>query len=698
MRKHTVLGVLLLCAAASLADDTTTTRLEKLEERVEAILSKAGIHFSGEFRSRLLFSRIGGDGALDHQPTDEPVEFTSVDFDIVARPNDAIGGRAILRLHQDWRNFFSDISNPIFTRWISIDGTVKRMFSYHVGDLRECYSPLTLYTPEVDIAYEPEIFARLRRAAMDEEFLGDNQRVLQGVNVNLDAEVAPILDELHVSLLASRLRQAETSIANGSQVVTDLDSALMDKYLLGGNIDMTILPQLTLGGTFLDIMDAPSTAVVADTVADTMAQQTAIWAIRGGIGTKPFVKTDRFSVGLHAELAMSHDDTTWSWRDTVRTATDTTIERRLESDRIDGAAFSAGLDGAVRFGGAQLRLEAGYLYTAPQFRNELAQTPSFIGQRIMNIENDSMYRGPTFLSYQPSVFVETHYSTFDALYRDVFKFTPSEAASNLWVKAPRRKISYTNTILTQNELAAIERSWLDPAVQLAMPFGPATPNRTGIRGSLSLGMLENALDVSASLLAVEQIEGDSLLHVFSTSFDSGMVLPSGDTATADTMLADSVALELPATAYTKFGGGLAFDLGHFIMPGRRPLRLSFGYTFSSAVNDGASGWEATSSRTDVHFLNAGLYFNFWKRLSLLGGYQQIDARLETGGGNVLVKVQRNWAAGLEYRVGEGGTLTGTFGRMDVALDDEDPATTGDNDPSARDFHQWQTDLYLTVPF
>ncbi|MBD3239974.1 MAG: hypothetical protein GF331_05265, partial [Chitinivibrionales bacterium] len=140
MHKLTALGVLLLCAATILADDTTTTRLERLEEKVESILSKAGIHFGGEFRSRLLLSRIGGPGALDHRPSDEPVEYTSVDFDIVARPNDAIGGRAILRLHQDWRNFFSDISNPIFTRWISIDGTVKRMFSYHVGDLRERYT------------------------------------------------------------------------------------------------------------------------------------------------------------------------------------------------------------------------------------------------------------------------------------------------------------------------------------------------------------------------------------------------------------------------------------------------------------------------------------------------------------------------------------------------------------------------------
>ena len=60
-----------------------------------------------------------------------------MDFDIRARPNTATQGRLIMRMHQDWRNFFSDIGNPINTRWISIDGKVKEMFSYNVGDFRQ---------------------------------------------------------------------------------------------------------------------------------------------------------------------------------------------------------------------------------------------------------------------------------------------------------------------------------------------------------------------------------------------------------------------------------------------------------------------------------------------------------------------------------------------------------------------------------
>ena len=50
------------------------------------------------------------------------------------------------------------------------------------------------------------------------------------------------------------------------------------------------------------------------------------------------------------------------------------------------------------------------------FRNDMAQSQSFVGQRIMNSDNDS-------LSSRMIPFY-TNYSTFDALYHDVFKFVP----------------------------------------------------------------------------------------------------------------------------------------------------------------------------------------------------------------------------------------------------------------------------------
>ena len=56
-------------------------------------------------------------------------------------------------------NQFSSLKNPIFSRWISLNGDYKHIFTYDVGDFRQKYSPLTLYSPDLDIRFEPEIFA-----------------------------------------------------------------------------------------------------------------------------------------------------------------------------------------------------------------------------------------------------------------------------------------------------------------------------------------------------------------------------------------------------------------------------------------------------------------------------------------------------------------------------------------------------------
>jgi len=154
-------------------------KLDKIQKSLENIMAKAGISIGGEFRGQYFSSEASGDSVKTLDRKLETNEYTSVDFDIKARPNEAISARVMFRMHQNWQNFFSDISNPIFSRWISIDGNPLDMFRFNIGDFKEKYSPLTLWAPEIDIMYEPGIFARQRQFAMDEMFLGDNYRVLQ---------------------------------------------------------------------------------------------------------------------------------------------------------------------------------------------------------------------------------------------------------------------------------------------------------------------------------------------------------------------------------------------------------------------------------------------------------------------------------------------------------------------------------------
>jgi hypothetical protein len=188
-----LLGVL---SAMSYGLDSTSVSAGGVAATLERIMAKAGISIDGEFRSQFLKTDITGKGADTTKRTDESAEFTSVDFDIKARPNTITQGRLIFRMYQDWRNFMSNFDNPIFTRWISIDGTLNGMFSYNAGDFRQKYTPLTLYAPDIDLLYEPDIFAKERAIAQNEVFIDNNQRMLQGVNANFAAEIAPVFNSL----------------------------------------------------------------------------------------------------------------------------------------------------------------------------------------------------------------------------------------------------------------------------------------------------------------------------------------------------------------------------------------------------------------------------------------------------------------------------------------------------------------------
>ena len=464
-------------------------KLDQIQKTLESIMAKAGISIGGEFRSQYLGAKISGDSLDQSKRTRETNEFTSVDFDIKARPNEYISGRIVFRMHQNWQNFFSDISNPIFSRWISIDGNPMDMFRFNIGDFKEKYSPLTLYSPDIDILYEPYIFARQREVAMDELFIGNNYRILQGINFGFDAEVEPLFNEFHLGLIGARLRSAETDIQNGSKV-TDIyeqvynEDTAMTKYMVGSNLDMTFLKGINLGGTYLFTFDhkgslafnKPSYIAHYDTVARFKQEKLHVISVRPGVDIGKFIGSESLGLGVKAEIAFSVDDSTMF--DSVGVDT----LGKAVNDFIDtvttGVALNAGLDFSFSasdiFG---LRANVSYMSNDDAFRNPLAQTPSFIGQSIMNNEVTRIRVDTT--GAKDTV---RNYSTFDALYNTVFKFTTKD--NILWSKSPYMKTSYYRGIMNKQELDAFVDGYCDPTVQLVLPLGPATPNRSGINGNI----------------------------------------------------------------------------------------------------------------------------------------------------------------------------------------------------------------------
>ncbi len=682
-----IVAVLSVCSFA--APDTTSSRLDDLEGRVENILSIAGIQFGGEFRSQFLFSGLDSEkkGVAPNFKKNENVEFTSVDFQINARPNDVVNGKVILRLHQDWRNFFSDVGNPIVTRWVGIGGNVKNMFLYDIGDFKQKYSPLTLYTPEIEIDFEPEIFAAKRQYAMDEKFLGNNQRILQGVNFTFAAQIEPLFKKFYAQAIGARLRLSNTG---ETYVVAPFESANMDRYAIGFNTDMEIIDDLKLGGTFLSSFDAPNTfsnnSATPQFVADTMAQRRFVTAFRGGIGTATFIESDIFDFSLNGEIATSADKDSNKVEFKENTAildndTVTTYDTTTSFSWVTGNALNLNLTGDVKLGSSnKLSVNAGVILNQDKFKNELAQSPSFIGNRIMNSEND----------------IPNHrynlYSTFDAMYNTVFKFAPGEG-NEQFDKKPMTKISYTNATLNKKELDHMQSSlvedyghlfMMDPALQLVMPYGKATPNRVGFD-----------LDFSASLMN-DGVKAKVSAASFSEEKPATIVTEDGAT------------MEASKSKFLEIGAGGSVDIASFT-DALNTLRLSGSYKFSERKNDSKEMlWAESGISTDINsaFANAGLYWNFYKRFSFLFGYQNIVTKfaqsyLEEGSAveSDLTITQNQWASGIEYKIERtGSVITGTIGQIVVSEDNSEENEEESEEAFKRDFAQWQTEVFLTVPF
>ena len=660
----------LVTAWAYSADSiTVSTKSEPVMKTLERILAKTGISFDGEFRSQFLSAGAGGAAVDNKKRSNETAEFTSVDFDIKARPNTLTQGRLIFRMQQDWRNFYSDISNPIFSRWLSIDGSLKGMFFYNAGDFRQKFTPLTLYAPDIDILYEPELFAQQRAIAKNEVFLGDNERLLQGVNLHFGAEVYPIFNALQANVLATRLRNVETSIGNGNKVTARIEAAPMEKFMAAGNLDLTFLKGVSLGGSFLDIFDNKESysGLRGDIEADTMAQNTKIGDFRGGIDLGSMMDAKNWSLCASLEMALSSDDSafydTTGWR--AAAPADTQATKRT----ISGNAFRAVLNAGYKMPDIfTIALDIGFINNTSNFRNELAQTPDFIGRRIMNTENDAMT--------SPISVTMPLYSTFDALYQQVFKFAPSEKNPSWWYKEPFSKNSYNPMVFTQSELAAMKYSYfnsqyLDPSVQLVMPFGPATPNRTGVNGNATLGFLNDQLQAKVLFASLKEIDTT--------------LIPATSTSPAKTV---------PKTAYSQAGGGIKAELGKFIK-WRYPFNISAGVMSSKASNDGIAGdTNFPAGSITSNFYTGNLYFKFWKRAAFLFGLEFINNDFTTSA--TFTQNQLLTAIGLEYKVSEGAYVTGTVGQIDVTHDGSPTKITSNS--TTNNFNQKLVNIFLRVLF
>ncbi|MCX7727218.1 MAG: hypothetical protein N2053_10275, partial [Chitinispirillaceae bacterium] len=148
------------------------------------------------------------------------------------------------------------------------------------------------------------------------------------------------------------------------------------------------------------------------------------------------------------------------------------------------------------------------------------------------------------------------------------------------------------------------------------------------------------------------------------------------------------------TSYTKLGGGVCVDIATWVKPLNK-CKLSFGYSLEGAKNgqiitgivDNNGNPVIMEGVTNNSFINAGLYYNFWKRFSLLGGYQQIVNNNKIGGISETI-TQIHMAAGLEYKITDGRKVIAKIGQIGADFA-ESPEYN---------FRANQVEMYLVVNF
>ncbi|HQF56273.1 MAG TPA: hypothetical protein PK208_14240 [Fibrobacteria bacterium] len=485
--------------ASAATEGTVTDRQEALSAQLEEILAKTGISIGGAFRGEVGSSKLGGNYAYAERRDDETIGFTSVDFDLRARPNTATTARAVFRMHLDHANFFGSPYSPLATRWLSIDGGFFDMVYYHFGNMQAKWSPLMIGATEPGFLYTPRIFAQQQKQAMDERFIGGGVRNLQGMNLGLRAAVPQLaIDSFDVSVLAAKLLSAATiadpysmfvSRANlGGDALTGAPDSLanFDRWALGARGNVTFLKGVTLGASALNIKDLrstygamgptsqvmkyryfqedtviagvpslkramDSTEVVGETppevLRDSIIQNGLVIGGVVGIDVARLLGNDNLIAGLNVDLGRS------SW--------DRFLARGMD---VAGTKVDS-----VSAAGGRLRrrfwVDTGSFKPIYETVNGLAVNATLAGGwkaegwtakvRAGYILTDSAFRsdlaqspvfysslGRVFNTDQDSVGRLGKYNTFDAMYHQVHRFVAED--KNEYAKSPYDKIAYSN--------------------------------------------------------------------------------------------------------------------------------------------------------------------------------------------------------------------------------------------------------------
>ena len=714
-RTLTALALSTGVAAASVADNQ-----EQIASKVDSANAHRGLEVTGAIRGVAQASYSDNDQdtyGKNVMPDVERNEFVNADFNFGFRPFESVRANAMLRLYAGMQDYFASAAKIIEVPWLNVEGQIGSNFHWIVGDFRQQYSPLTLFAPDVDIMYEPQVFARKRQMAEKQQLLEGNQRNLQGVNLQFRADLNDVFGQVRAEGIFARVNRAQAIDLSGAEgnilpndsITGATQASNTDKFLLAGNLELLPLKKNAyLGGTMMFIFDnedsytytyrhfddAGNLSINIDDpyrISDINPferdpQNTMILAGRVGGDVAGMMNNNNLILDATAEFAMSTDDVYTKRMDFVFTTADdpTMLEFDVDNDGKNeylktgddglpifkeasdkeskgGIALNATLNAGYKTDSWGVRLVGDVVFNDSLWFNNLAQSPKFFAQRVLN----SDYDGAT-VKYGVN---SPLYSTFDALYNFAPKFSPVPVSmktddngfkagqTESYNIAPYNKNSWTGNVYSKSQLLLLQMM-ADPAIQMILPNGMATSNREGGRGNL----IANVGD---------WLEAQGLFGIYTQV---------------------SPLFGFSSVSYMEYGGGLKADI--FKLIGfKKPLEISGSYRHTERTME----FDPTVGRMDLStdgvtpavlsgtgefktdFINAGLYVQYLPRLGVTAGFQMVTMELndlqqkqsfsETAGIASMVPMvkgtQMQWMVGLDYTLDKNAWLSLNFGMVTV---------------------------------
>jgi len=638
--KYVIIALSLL-TSLSFAQEGLISALDSIEENA------VGFSLGGSAKGGILSSSLN----TDEKSFSEYLAFSDFLLSISVRPSNETKATFDLRFHKDWQSAYREGTNSPIIRWWSYDGNIlDKTLKFNLGTMRVAYTPLTIYLPEPELIMEPEVFFEMKKEAMEERYLdGTNRRLLQGLNVEYSISTG-IFDKIFLQGTIARLRK----VPDGTdRIFFDFDPN-KDRFSTAARVGAEI-SGFSFGVNEVYTFNRFSSALLDEVQPHT---DTIHFEKNNVLSIELSYNSKNSSSGLDFGAGVEYALSSWNhWKlhqekstDSVRVLDFTNINT-VPSIVVPDGQYSTNyypyyktitpsyriyeyknekgeeLNGQTALLGSvfvsynenpfEAKLSGHFLKTDKDFESELAASPAYLPN--LPILNSDATLDANLQQFRTSSLENMYFSLYYTLPQTVMTIvcgqqgnqgrckTPADSMYQAtWLDNNYKFAHYYRNSYTQQTYTRMERSdssfvsRLDPSVNLALPNGYATPDRTG--GDADLNFVWN------KAVSIRGVFGK-----YSSEYAN----------------------------YTHLGGGAEINVAR-LADLSKALAVSASYEQSKEENI-----------IQTNRIMAGFKVGIWRGLSLLGGFQQLSKEFETPYLGVINKIgERLVIGGPQIKISE----------------------------------------------